>query len=140
MILGTGIDLVEVARFEPWIAYSSDRLLRVFTAAELEDCRDANGALIAEKLAVRYAAKEAFYKAFSATLVSLKLINQQFGLLALAPMVFVRHDTWGVPTLAVAWEAVERLTGSKLPVFSIHTSLSHERTMAAAVVVIEKSP
>jgi len=136
MILGTGIDLVEVARFEPWTAYSHERLLRVFTAAELEDCRDASGALIAEKLAVRYAAKEAFYKALSATLVSLKLTKQQFGLLALAPMVTVRHDTWGVPTLDVAWEAIGRLAGSTLPALSVHVSLSHERTMAAAVVVI----
>jgi holo-[acyl-carrier protein] synthase len=136
MILGTGIDLVEVARFEPWTAYTPERLLRVFTAAELADCRDANGTLIAEKLAVRYAAKEAFYKALSAALVSLKLTNQQFGLLALAPLVSIRHDTWDVPTLDVVWEGIERLTGSRLPVLTVHVSLSHERTMAAAVVVI----
>lgn len=137
MILGLGIDLVEVARFEPWTAYNPERLSRVFSAVELADCRDANGRLGAEKLAVRYAAKEALYKALSATLVSLKLTNQQFGLLALAPLVSVRHDTWGVPTLDVAWEAIAQLTGSQLPALSVNVSLSHERTIAAAVVTIE---
>jgi len=146
MILGIGIDVVEAERFNPWLTYTHERLNKVFTDQELVDCRNAEGTLIAEKLAVRYAAKEAFYKALSGALikanstqiVATRLLYKEFSFLQLASHCHVQYGTWGVPILVVEWDAVEELSGSHVPlVMKAHLSLSHERTMAVAMVVIE---
>ena len=58
-----GIDLVEVSRIERMLADHGDRFLeRVFTAHERGDC-DATPARRAERLAARFAVKEAALKA-----------------------------------------------------------------------------
>ena len=62
MIVGTGIDIAEVARIEEAIARFGDRFLkRVFTEGEIRYC-DAK-ANRAERYAARFAAKEAAMKA-----------------------------------------------------------------------------
>lgn len=58
-----GIDLVDVARIERMLADHGDRFLeRVFTAHERGDC-DSTPARRAERLAARFAVKEAALKA-----------------------------------------------------------------------------
>lgn len=62
MIVGTGIDLTEVPRLAAAIHRFGDRFLhRVFTDAELAYCRSKKNAV--ERLAARFAAKEAGMKA-----------------------------------------------------------------------------
>ena len=65
MILGVGIDLVDIDRVERLVAAKGERALaRLFTAQEVAYAmRRANPS---EALAARLAAKEAAYKAFSA--------------------------------------------------------------------------
>jgi holo-[acyl-carrier protein] synthase len=59
-IIGIGIDLVEVTRFSAAIERHGTRFLaRIFTDAEIEYCAGR-----AERLAARFAAKEAAAKAF----------------------------------------------------------------------------
>jgi holo-[acyl-carrier protein] synthase len=59
MILKTGIDLIEIPRIQAALDRHGDRFLeRVFTPAEIAECRGR-----AEALAVRFAAKEAAVKA-----------------------------------------------------------------------------
>lgn len=62
MILGIGIDLVDVERFESIIFRWRERFLRrVFTDKEIKYCNNRKNP--AQRFATRYAAKEAFIKA-----------------------------------------------------------------------------
>ena len=62
-MLALGVDLVEVARIASLVErWGLDRLGRLFTAAEL-DYALSSPRLAAQRLAVRFAAKEAFRKA-----------------------------------------------------------------------------
>lgn len=137
MILGIGIDLVTINRFESWTEFPIQQLEKIFSPNELRECVDSNNEYIPEKLATRFAAKEAFYKAISATLVSLKKNNQEFSLKKLSPHVVVITAEWGVPRLQVNWQRLEQLANAQLPNLQVHLSLSHEKTMAVAMVVIE---
>jgi len=138
MMLGIGTDIVAVERFVPWVDYPEHRLLRVFTPQEIIDCRDARGNLVAEKLAVRFAAKEAFYKALSLTFVNLRLSFELFSLLSVCRLISVSYGLHGVPVLVVDWEALEKLGDVKVSKCVVHVSLAHERAMALAFVIIEQ--
>ena len=62
-ILGHGIDLVEISRIGAMLDEHGARFLaRCFTAAEQEYCRESDRRRV-ERLAVRFAAKEAVLKA-----------------------------------------------------------------------------
>jgi holo-[acyl-carrier protein] synthase len=62
MIVGTGVDITEVARIKAAIDRFGDRFLkRVFTPAEVRYCMSKANA--GERLAARFAAKEAAMKA-----------------------------------------------------------------------------
>ncbi|HXF96542.1 MAG TPA: holo-ACP synthase, partial [Gemmatimonadales bacterium] len=62
MIVGVGVDLVDVARFRRALETWGERLTRrLFAESELADCRGRSRP--AEGLAGRFAAKEAFLKA-----------------------------------------------------------------------------
>ncbi|HEU4415006.1 MAG TPA: holo-ACP synthase [Candidatus Angelobacter sp.] len=62
MIVGTGVDITEVLRIKAAVARFGDRFLRrVFTSAEAAYCLAKPNA--AERLAARFAAKEAALKA-----------------------------------------------------------------------------
>ncbi len=135
MILGIGTDLVDPARFIRWQSYSSERLQRVFTTQELA-AATVNGVLVAEKLAVRFAAKEAFYKALSAMLVTLGATQKTASLLTMCKAVEVVNKTWGVPILVIHWDSLQELFGCILPAVSVHCSLAHEREMVVAFVII----
>lgn len=59
-----GIDLVEVPRFRAFLArWGEKALFRLFTEEEIAYARRAEPELFAQRLAARFAAKEAFLKA-----------------------------------------------------------------------------
>ncbi len=59
-----GIDIVEVPRFRAFLARWGERgQTRLFTAAEIAYAQKARDDLFVQRLAVRFAAKEAFCKA-----------------------------------------------------------------------------
>jgi phosphopantetheine--protein transferase-like protein len=134
MILGIGTDIVKPDRFVRWQQYSSERLLRVFTLQEL-GAATVNGVFAPEKLAVRFAAKEAFYKALSAMLVNLNKTDKAASLLTICKAVEVVTTHWG-PVLTIDWEYLQKLFGCILPRVSVHCSLAHEREMVVAFVII----
>ncbi len=136
MIVGIGVDIVAVDRFNKWTAYSLDQLCKIFTLQELADSKDEQGVLIAEKLATRFAAKEAFYKALSAALVEWQLTEKQFGLLSLCRYVSVVYSEWKTPLLHVTWESIVALIGPLPLQVTMHLSLSHEKATAIAFVVL----
>ena len=124
MILGLGIDIVEVSRLEKWL--NDKKLLeRFFNKEELEYVLSKRDGA-APSLAVRFAAKEAFGKALGTGLAGIELKD-----------IAVANDKTGRPFLELfgtALQALKEKGGA-----SIHLSLTHEKTTAAAVVLIEGS-
>lgn len=123
MILGLGIDIVEVSRLEKWL--NDKKLLeRFFNKEELEYVLSKRDGA-APSLAVRFAAKEAFGKALGTGLAGIELKD-----------IAVVNDKTGRPFLKLfgtALQALKEKGGA-----SIHLSLTHEKTTAAAVVIIEE--
>src|SRR5690349_1139691 len=124
MIVGTGVDIAEVGRIKAAVERFGERFLRrVFTPAEVRYCMGKTNA--AERLAARFAAKEAGMKAIGTGL---------------------RHG--------VTWQDVEvlRLPGQR-PILKFngkaaefadrlgckrtHLSLSHTKEQAIAYVILE---
>ncbi len=104
-----GIDLVEIPRFQAFLRRRGERALpRLFSPRELAYARRAQGELFVQRLAVRFAAKEAFCKALgrAVPLREIEVLPGENG-----------------PRLM--WR------GQEFPV-----SLTHTKTMAAAVVLI----
>ena len=124
MIFGIGTDIVEYARIESmWQRYQARLAERMLIAAELPEYRA--HAQPARMLAKRFAAKEAFAKAVGSGLrypVSLTLIS-------------VTHDGLGKPVLQ--FDPVLRTYLARLGISGHHLSLSDERNMIVAFVVLE---
>lgn len=124
MIYGTGIDIVEISRFERFVEENNISLFRrLFTAGELEYC--AAKRKCAQHYALRFAAKEAFLKAMGTGLR--KGLSWQD--------MEVVHDEYGKPGLRLAGEA-ERLFASR-GLTGCFLSLSHDGNCAVASVILE---
>ena len=124
MVIGIGTDLIEIARIEQSIARYGDRFLeRVFTPAEMLYCRRKKNA--AESFAARFAAKEAGAKALGTG------ISHGISWLELE----VLREPSGKPTLALTGRAAAR--AQSLGVARISVSLTHSRTTALAIVLME---
>ena len=134
MILGTGIDIIDIQRFAQWHTKPQDELLRVFSKEEITYCIHKNSDLTAERFAVRFAAKEAFYKAYHAMLATVQAPNQP--LLTIQKEVSVTHLTNGAPALIVNWD---KLLPEEIASPRVHVSLSHAQLQAVAMVVLEQS-
>jgi holo-[acyl-carrier protein] synthase len=125
MIVGIGIDLVEIERVRRLLeSEQGDRAReRLFSAVELEIAGRSASAI--ETLAARFAAKEAAMKALG---------TGWSGGVGFRD-VEVGRDERGAPTLALGGEAATRARA--LGVARCHVSLSHTRTHAQALVVLE---
>ena len=124
MVIGIGTDLIEIARIEQSIARFGDRFLeRVFTPAEMLYCRRKKNA--AESFAARFAAKEAGAKALGTG------ISHGISWLELE----VLREPSGKPTLALTGRAAAR--AQSLGITRISLSLTHSRTTALAIVLME---
>lgn len=138
MILGIGVDIVQVSRFNSWIDYSREQLLRIFSPEELENIFSENSEFIVQRMASRFAAKEACYKAFSAMLVKLKQTNKEISFLPTCEHISVKIVEFGIPKLNVNLKFFEQKLAIKLPEIEFNLSLSHEKEYAIAFVTINK--
>ena len=135
MILGIGVDIVEVARFAEWQSYSIDKLRNVFSEKEIIAApKQKTG----EYYASRFAAKEAFFKAISNALIFLEKTDQSFSFQFARQHVEVVKVTWKVPQLAVNWQAFEKKIGQELLPIQTHLSFSHEKFHAIAMVILTR--
>lgn len=124
MIIGIGIDLVDVARIEALLVRHGERFMaRVLTGHEREVCGP--GPQQARRVAARFAAKEAALKALG-TGLSRGLRWQD---------IEVRRDDRDRPTLRLYARAAER--AQALGITALHVSLSHDGPLAAAFVIAE---
>lgn len=124
MIIGIGIDIVEIARIEEAIRDRGQRFVdRVFTPAEIAEC-DSKATRIAS-LAARFAAKEAAMKALG---------TGWAGGLAWRDIEVI-CEPGGRPSVRFHGRAAEvfRELGGR----TAHVSLSHAGDLAAAQVVID---
>jgi len=124
VIIGIGIDVVEVKRIERALRGSSALLRRVFTAGEHEYCRGRKTEY--QNYAGRFAAKEAALKALGT--------GWREGIRWTD--VEVLNGDKGQPLLMVHGKASEILkqTGAEYT----HVSISHSPEYAVAVVILEK--
>jgi holo-[acyl-carrier protein] synthase len=124
MIIGTGVDVVEITRFRNVIERLKDRfILRVFTPGEQQFCKAHRDPV--PHFAVRFAAKEALFKALGTGWAK--------GVTWLD--VEVRRERQDAPTMALHGEA-QRLSAS-LGAHTVHLSLSHSESWAVAMVILE---
>jgi holo-[acyl-carrier protein] synthase len=126
MILGIGVDQVEVARIERLIERWPERgRSRLFTEREQATCESRQRR--ADCYAARFAAKEAFVKALGCGLRE----GMQW------PEIEVRTEANGRPRIVLAGAAqrafLSRGGGA------IHLSFTHEDGQAVAFVIIERA-
>lgn len=123
MILGVGIDLVDISRIEALVAKHPERFLaRVFTPEEIEYCAKRHDA--ATCLAGRFAAKEAAFKALAA--------GRHSGIGFKDIRVNMLR---GIPELELIGSARSR--AMDLGAARILLSISHDKGCAVAVVILE---
>jgi holo-[acyl-carrier protein] synthase len=126
MIVGVGIDLVEVARMRRLLESKGERaLMRLFTAGERDYA--ASHPEPARQLAARAAAKEAAFKALAGNDLARGIGWRELEVLS-------RHHQ--APVLLLHGRAAER--ASELGVVRVHLTLSHTETTAAAFVIAER--
>lgn len=131
MILAIGVDTVEVHRFALWHAKSYMSMRRIFSAEEIAYClRNVVGS--AERFAVRFAAKEAFAKAFNGM-----LYPQRVSFLLVCRAVAVEKYSTGLPYLRITWPYLSDIVPN-IHTITFHLSLTHTKEMATAYVVAEK--
>jgi holo-[acyl-carrier protein] synthase len=124
MIVGNGIDLVELARIRDLIRRQGERFLqRVFTPAEIDHCRPRTDADAA--FAARFAAKEAVMKALGTGW------SGGVGFL----QIEVVRQAHGAVSIALHGEAAA--VADRLRIRRFHLSLSHTATHAVASAIAE---
>lgn len=122
MIIGIGVDIVEVKRMERWL--DNEKLLRRYFHAEELALASARKNSSAQTLAARFAAKEAFTKALGTGFVNIALKD-----------IMITNKENGKPEI--------RLTGTAKKAFDesgavkAHISLTHEIKNAVAMIVLE---
>jgi holo-[acyl-carrier protein] synthase len=115
VIIGVGIDVVDIERFVASLDRTPGLRSRLFTPAE--------AALPPQSLAARFAAKEALAKALGAP-----------GDLEWHHAEVVRENA-GRPSFEMTGTVAAR--AAELSATSVHLSLSHDAGIASAIVVLE---
>ena len=132
MIAGVGIDVVDIAGFREQLADPATTFVEgTFTNGERADVEHRPARDKTPHLAARYAAKEAFIKAWSASnpgeVPALSSVDMR--------EIEVATDAHGRPGIRLHGRVAEAVTARGLG--HTHLSLSHDGGVAAAVVVIQ---
>jgi len=124
MIVGTGIDIIEVARIGEAIERFGPRFLeRIYTSVEIRYCQSKHNAT--ERFAARFAAKEA----------ALKALGTGWRLGVQWKDVEIRREADGRPTVDFSGKAAE--VAARLGARRASLSLSHTAEQAIAQVILE---
>jgi holo-[acyl-carrier protein] synthase len=124
MILGTGIDIIDVARIAEKIGREAGFRELVFSGQEIDYCQ--KQAFPYEHYAARFAAKEAFFKALGTGWLNGTAFNE----------IVVVHNEKGQPQIQLAAETAVTLASWNIS--RIHVSLSHQKNIATAIVIVEQ--
>ncbi len=124
MIIGTGVDVVDISRIRKILERLNDRFVfRVFTSAEQQFCNQHRDPI--PHYAARFAAKEALFKAIGTGWA--KGVTWQD--------VEVLRERQEAPALKLHGEA--RRLSELMGVHKVHVSLSHSDQWAVAMVILE---
>ncbi|MEI9944629.1 MAG: holo-ACP synthase [Chitinophagaceae bacterium] len=123
MITGLGIDLIEVERVAMKIAKEAGFRELVFSQNEINYCEKKANKF--EHYAARFAAKEAFLKAIGTGWKSGTAFNE----------IEIINNKEGKPEISFLGKTIETIAEMKIG--KILVSLSHLKTVASAVVIIE---
>jgi len=125
LIAGIGVDIVEIERIRVLYERYGERFLkRAFGPEEIRHC---SGHIDpSASLAARFAAKEAFVKALGTGMTS--------GIRFLDVQITGERP----PRIRLSGKALELADG--MGIRGVHVSLSHERTHAVAMVIVEVVP
>jgi holo-[acyl-carrier protein] synthase len=124
MVTGLGIDMVDVERIAKKIKKNAGFREFVFSTGEIAYCDSKTHPY--EHYAARFAAKEAFFKALGTGWLSGAAFNE----------VEVINDELGKPGIKLLGET--GVTFAKMQSGNVLVSLTHIKTVASAVVIIEK--
>jgi len=122
VIVGIGVDIVQVNRMERWV--NNAKLLERFFHKEEINPSFSTRKKSTQNLAARFAAKEAFGKALGSGLADLSLKD-----------IMVINQDNGKPEIKLFGTAAKAL--EKSGAVKVHISLTHERDYAVAVIVLE---
>jgi holo-[acyl-carrier protein] synthase len=126
MIVGIGMDVVEIGRIRDLAQRHAAFLTRTFAPGELHHCKEKANPF--PHLAARFAAKEAVFKALgTGWSVGLKWTD-----------VAVENNAAGKPAIRLSGAA--RRLAEQLGAHQIHLSLTHTGSYAGAQVVLERLP
>jgi holo-[acyl-carrier protein] synthase len=134
MISAIGIDSVDVTRFSEWSSKPLTQLKKIFSGSEIDYCLK-NTRLSAQRFAVRFAMREAFFKA-------LCTMAPGHGLpfLKVCKTVQINHGENNVPYIQVNWATLVADNNKiKSDNIIVHVSLTHTNANAIAVVILETS-
>jgi holo-[acyl-carrier protein] synthase len=123
MIVGIGIDMIELSRVLEKVDKDNGFKEKVFSAGEIEFCESNRKS---ENYAARFAAKEAFLKATGLGLMLGHNLSD----------IEVINDGNGKPSINLLGEF--KVHSERNGWTAIHVSLSHLREIACAVVIIER--
>jgi len=126
MMVGIGIDAVEIERFAHWAQLPQKSLERIFSPQEIVYCLDCP-TKSAERFAARFAAREALFKALHSAYQS-----QKMPFLTLCRSVIIEKTPHGAPILS--------LTTSELPApLIVHLSWTHTQNTATAIILLQNA-
>lgn len=131
MIVGIGIDSIEIARFTSWPTYPRTRLRRIFSDEEINYCLQSKNAS-AERFALRFAAREAFFKA----------LNTHLGattprLLTVCRHMRVEHVPTGGRSIQVDWPQLLQKNISQKATPAVLCTFTHTKTVATAIIMLQ---
>jgi holo-[acyl-carrier protein] synthase len=121
---GIGIDMIEVNRVAESISKESGFRELVYSPSEIAYCESKTNKF--EHYAARFAAKEAFYKALGEGWMANTAFSE----------IEVYHDQKGKPEIRLLGDTERSLSG--MGIRKILVSLSHLKSIASAVVIIER--
>jgi holo-[acyl-carrier protein] synthase len=127
-IVGVGVDLVHVPTFADQLEQPGTTFATAFLPGERSDVRS-RPSDAARHFAVRWAAKEAVIKAWSASMFGQPAVmgDEAFALIETVT------DAWGRPRVRLHGEVARYLSGC-----SVDVSLSHDEDHAIAYVVLSE--
>ncbi len=131
MILGIGIDSVNIERFYQYHEHPEEMLLKMFSQAEID--YSLSKPQPAANFAARFATREAFFKAYQGML-HLYMKDHPATLLTINKHIEVTRTERGLPLIKADWA---RLLPIGINEPKIHLSITHTDTIATAMVILE---
>lgn len=130
MILGIGIDSVNIERFDEYQLYSAEKLQKLFSPEEIVYCLGKERPAV--HFASRFATREAFFKAYQAMLHHYAQ-DHTANLFTINKKIQVMHTPKGLPYVSALWPD---LLPEGVAIPQVHLSITHTHEVATAFVLL----